>query len=305
MKELVGVFGNEVFRPLVTLVIPGAIAIAPNLLFLREQYPALRAIPIRGTAETITAFTVLSIFFGLIIDDLGTHIEDGWDNRQLDVHQSNWYRYLRFAFKTEPVGHRYLRNLVLRLKFELASYVAILVSLPGCLWLLVAYLDPYQWLPLITFSVLLAIWLRHEAHCTHGALQRVRHHLLDGIVESPDSVPGPCSEFPHGRKELRNSRISWAALIFGVLACVSLAITLGLSPNFLWRFAVHCPVSRAYTQPQSNFWFLFLSLCTLGFGFWASRQRGRRTKVAKLTTFFGGLLVLGALALPWVRRLLP
>jgi hypothetical protein len=39
-------------------------------------------------------------------------------------HAKEWFDYLRLAFEREPVGHRYLRTLVLRLKFELGMAVA-------------------------------------------------------------------------------------------------------------------------------------------------------------------------------------
>jgi hypothetical protein len=39
-------------------------------------------------------------------------------------HFEEWYDYLRLAFAKEPIGHRYLRSLVLRMKFELAMTIA-------------------------------------------------------------------------------------------------------------------------------------------------------------------------------------
>jgi hypothetical protein len=71
------VFQSEVFRPIVTLVVPGFFAIS--------------TFAIGGGSER--------------------HREDGFD-------------YLRLAFDEEPVGQRYIRTLVLRLKFELGMTVA-------------------------------------------------------------------------------------------------------------------------------------------------------------------------------------
>ena len=141
MKELFAAFGNEVFRPLVTLVIPGGTAIAPYLTYFYLEYPSLRLTISNHGAEAVALAALASIFFGLVIDDLGTHIEGGWDRSLSPEDESNWFRYLRFAFRYEPIGHRYLRNLVLRLKFELASYIALLVSLPGLFWFLLTRLD--------------------------------------------------------------------------------------------------------------------------------------------------------------------
>jgi hypothetical protein len=48
---------------------------------------------------------------------------------------ANWYAYLRTAFGADPIGRRYIRALVLRLKFELGIAFAMLSSGIGILQL--------------------------------------------------------------------------------------------------------------------------------------------------------------------------
>ena len=193
MKDIFGAFGSEVFRPLVTLLFPGALALLPWAALLLCEWEQIRKFADANHAETATAFALASLFVGLLLEEAGSWLEvriDGKLNatpKRRASHyehfselggEDEWYEYLRLAFTTEPVGHRYLRTLVQRLKFELHTTAATPVVIVGAVLLPIPW--PLKAFVVITFS-LLAAWLHHEAGSTAALLKRHRTNLLKGI----------------------------------------------------------------------------------------------------------------------------
>ncbi len=126
MPNFFSAFTSEVFRPLVTLIIPGAIGISTWFIALLWHFPSLRALVYQNHAESGFVLLLAMTFAGMFFEDMGAHVEthlDAWRNTQNGKHLENWYAYLRTAFKADPIGRRYLRTLVLRLKFELGIAV--------------------------------------------------------------------------------------------------------------------------------------------------------------------------------------
>ena len=135
----------------------------------------------RNHAETAFVLTLLAIFVGTVIDDLGMRIENRWldqsrERRTSGLHSQEWWAYLRKPFATEPTGRRHLRRLVARLKFELGVPVGVVVTAPA-LWLNPALSGP--WASLLTaLAVCLSAYLMIEAAATHDVLGKLRHELL-------------------------------------------------------------------------------------------------------------------------------
>jgi hypothetical protein len=131
-------FTSEVFRPLVTLLIPGAIAISTWFVGLLWHFHDLQTLVHNNHAEADLVLVLAMTFVGLVLEDLGARVESWMDSRREDrsgEQFDNWYAYLRTAFKADPIGRRYLRTLVLRLKFELGTAFAMLIAGCGLLWL--------------------------------------------------------------------------------------------------------------------------------------------------------------------------
>jgi hypothetical protein len=122
MPNFFSAFTSEVFRPLVTLIIPGAVGISTWFVALLWSFPSLRSLVYQNHAEVGLVLLLAMTFAGLFFEDMGAHVEtrlDKWRNSQNGRHVDNWYTYLRTCFKADPIGRRYVRTLVLRLKFEL------------------------------------------------------------------------------------------------------------------------------------------------------------------------------------------
>jgi hypothetical protein len=135
MKELFSAFGSEVFRPLVTLVVPGSIAVSTFFIGLLQQFHEFNDLVSKNHAESAFVLLLVVLVAGLIIEDIGARLETFLDWianwRTKGSHNDEWNAYLRLAFKTEPGGRRYLRTLVVRLKFELGTAIGLVFALVG------------------------------------------------------------------------------------------------------------------------------------------------------------------------------
>lgn len=190
MSDLISAFQNEVFRPLVTLVMPGWIAILPYRFAFAEDL-AKHGITAPSTSIwSIIFIFAAGVFVGLLLDVVGSYVEDDWDQVKGDKHIENWFEYLRGTFEKE-VGHRYLRNLVLRLKFEMNTYLALLVGLPGAAMLIESH-HPGITSYVVAFATLLLAWnLRRFAQESHDSLSVLRAEMLGTDHGLPEEVRIP------------------------------------------------------------------------------------------------------------------
>lgn len=190
MKELFSAFGSAVFFPLVSLVLPGLTAMSSWFVLLAGRTDFQELVKQNHT-ETAFVLMLLSIFAGIVIDDLGMRIESLWLDRRRDArtqgrHFAEWWAYLRKPFAIEPSGRRHLRNLVARLKFELGVPVALVLGVPG-IWLNHAAGFRPAFLMTAGAAVLLG-YLLTEATATHDTLGKLRHELLRELGDAGFSV---------------------------------------------------------------------------------------------------------------------
>jgi len=125
--DFISAFKSELFRPLVTLLIPGVIAGGPYFVLVGQLVPPLRAFGSRhpSVATAIVIATITAI--GLVLENWGSRVETFWDDclaRKDATHKSTWDRYLQLRLKDEIIGQRYLRTFLVRMKFELAMVPA-------------------------------------------------------------------------------------------------------------------------------------------------------------------------------------
>jgi hypothetical protein len=182
----------DVFRSVVTILVPGLFAISPCVGMLLYSCPPMArfAEANQGTSSLLVLLAALA--WGHVLEDLGAWIEkDLWDQRlkqrKRDKYPNldeEWNKYLRLAFKDEPVGHRYLRTIQMRLKFELNSAV----SVPFFLLALVCFNYVAEFCSCVTVALISAIvllvgvYLLWESYRSCGVLASVRRELLKGLV---------------------------------------------------------------------------------------------------------------------------
>jgi hypothetical protein len=185
MPNFFSAFTTDVFRPLATLLIPGAVGVSTWFIALVWQFPSLRDIVTRNHTETGFALLFATVFAGMVFEDLGARYEillDWWaDRRTSNEHTSNWWKYLQTAFKSEPIGRRYARTLVLRLKFELGVACAMISALLGIIWLAALGLSCSSVAACAFACLLFAAWGFAEARETHKVLSKTRAKILEHI----------------------------------------------------------------------------------------------------------------------------
>ena len=181
MKDLFTALGSAVFFPLVSLVLPGLTAIASWFLFFMRS-DRFQALISHNHTETAFVLMLISVFVGIVIDDLGLRLESLWLDRQRDartkgLHFAEWWEYLRKPFEIEPSGRRHLRMMVIRLKFELGVPIGVVLGLPG-VWLN-ATVGSAGLISALALS--LGVYLLIEAASTHEELGVLRHELLQQL----------------------------------------------------------------------------------------------------------------------------
>ena len=180
MKELTAAFQSEVFRPIVTLVVPGFFAVSTCAVAVCQRLPTVQRLAEQhsGLATTTAVLVVLTV--GLMTEDLGARLEQLFDQQLTkeagyESHIEEWFKYLRIAFDKEPVGHRYLRTIVLRLKFELGMAIASIPFAGGGLWLRAHAL----WrIGTFVIGMLFFAGFYAEAKASNRALSDLRRELL-------------------------------------------------------------------------------------------------------------------------------
>lgn len=193
MPNFFSAFTSEVFRPLVTLLIPGAIAISTWFVALLWRFDTLRKLVTNNHAEVSLILVLTMTFAGLVLEDFGAHVEslfDDWRDNKDGKHLDTWFAYLRTAFKADPIGRRYLRTLVLRLKFELGTGFAMLSAGVGILWLWEMGLDGKSVFVGELLCVAFAVYGFYEGWSTHHALALNRDNLLGEIRIVPPPQEG-------------------------------------------------------------------------------------------------------------------
>jgi hypothetical protein len=192
MKDLFGAFGSEIFRPLATLVLPGLLALFTWTVVVVCDVPWVADFAKVNHAEFSGVVIVIATFLGLVFEDVGSRIE----NKIYDIHSKrdesgriakdkDWYPYLQIAFSIEPVGHRYLRTLVLRLKFELGCFSASLVAAVGVMLWNVAFATR---LGVIAGLLIVGGYLFNEAWTGVKVIAEVRCALLQEVREVPPQI---------------------------------------------------------------------------------------------------------------------
>lgn len=169
-------------------MVPGATAVAPYVVLANHYNSGLLQIADRYPAVYAVVLILAALAAGMILEDLGSMLEiQCWDTlieRETRCHTSDWNKFLTLATKKdeETVGHRYLRTLTLRLKFELSFGLALVVLWFGLIWLDAVMLLWREQSVLLLSALALgaaayALW---ESYRTAWALGGVRHLILFG-----------------------------------------------------------------------------------------------------------------------------
>jgi len=185
MPNFFSAFTSEVFRPIATLLIPGAIGISTWLVALLWCFNNLKRLVASNHTESSLLILLAMIFAGMVFEDMGSRYEASLDNhtdrRTNNLHSSQWFDYLRTAFRADPIGRRYLRSLVLRLKFELGVAFSMVSAALGLIWLVALGLSCKAAMVTGLVCLLFMVWGLVEARGTHRVIASIRAELLKEI----------------------------------------------------------------------------------------------------------------------------
>lgn len=196
---------SEIFRPLVSLVIPGFISIFPYLFVTRAYYDGLELFWNKSPYPSMATIFIMALTVGLILEDIGSRIECYWDkliNNSIEHPilcptnsstkcplkntisiDDNWNDYLKLELKDEIIGQRYLKTILTRMKFELSMGPALFISASGFLWLnsKTEIMNPYSCFIIFILTNILGSYILCESFEGVKLLKRVRQIIIEGV----------------------------------------------------------------------------------------------------------------------------
>lgn len=124
-------------RVFIQLITPGLLAVFPFILLFFDARPDVRDFFIQDSKGLLVISVVMiALIMGIILENIGSRIEVNiYDiqlaNRKKDYFET-WEKFLLIQYQGgEPIGHRYLRNILFRMKFELSAGVGLLIMTAG------------------------------------------------------------------------------------------------------------------------------------------------------------------------------
>ena len=180
---------NDAFAPILTYVVPGAVATAPYFLVAASYFDPVVQFGSAHPAAFTLAVTVIVLLAGALLEEFGQRLELLWDRF---IETPNWVPYLKLRLKDEIIAQRYLRRVVVRMKFELSMVFAVPLLATGLAWLnsLHSLWSAYAfgWTAVVLIG--LFIYLSWESWESAGLLHRTRQIIIDAVeAESRNGTP--------------------------------------------------------------------------------------------------------------------
>lgn len=182
------------FEKIVGTLIPGGIAISSWIVgLIRSSQESVEFVNKHETLVTLLVI-LMAVAAGMVIEEIGYLIEERIEKCRKSYVENcrNWERYLKTVFPTEPIGHRYLRSRILRMRFQLRLPSAIVAFWVG-VFVYRGNLGPITFDNLVFpffFSLFLIAFLHSTAKDSSVVLEAVRKMLIeDGLLDPKRSDP--------------------------------------------------------------------------------------------------------------------
>lgn len=124
-------------RVFIQLITPGLLAAFPFILLFFDARPDVRDFFLQDSKGLLVISVVMiALVMGIILENIGSRIEVNIYDTQLAHRKKDyfetWEKFLLVQYQGgEPIGHRYLRNILFRMKFELSAGVGLLIMTTG------------------------------------------------------------------------------------------------------------------------------------------------------------------------------
>lgn len=127
-------------RVLIQLIIPGLTATFPWLIIFLNHHKEDCKYILDNISLLVTISVLISLVTGIIFENIGSFIEvhlyDKRNSKNDPNYLRTWEEYLLLNYAgKEPIGHRYIRNILLRMKFELSFGCALIPMAIGLITL--------------------------------------------------------------------------------------------------------------------------------------------------------------------------
>lgn len=181
---------KSVFHQSIIIFVPGFLVALPLLSFLyllldssKHEYAHLINLIESHTGLVYFVASILSILFGLILENVGSRLETKYD-KLLKIKKSAWYFYLFDSCSEDSakVIHKYIDTIVFRFKMELSLIPALGVFIIE--WCLIFWESNGKMpLPIFVIVLLLSLaacqYMRSEAIISCGYLDKVRKKYMN------------------------------------------------------------------------------------------------------------------------------
>jgi hypothetical protein len=126
----------DIDRVLLQLIIPGLTATFPWLIIFTNHHQKDLKLILENSSLLVTIVVIVSLVAGIILENIGSQIEvnhyDKKNKKKDNEYIKIWEEYLKLNYDgKEPIGHRYIRNILLRMKFELSFGIALIPMAVG------------------------------------------------------------------------------------------------------------------------------------------------------------------------------
>jgi hypothetical protein len=185
MKELLAGFAVEIFRPVVTLLIPGFWVLTPWTIAIFFHYPIDWRFACDHRDGSGLVFVVIATALGMVLENMGAMLEKRFFEHHTKKDYSNWYAYLALAPEREPIGLRYIRTVVLRMKFELGMGVAGPFVLTGIFC--IPIISWHFKLFFLSGVLLLTLYFLYESRSSVVVLEETRFEMLKRIQRAGEA----------------------------------------------------------------------------------------------------------------------
>lgn len=179
MKEILAAFAAEIFRPVITLLIPGFWSLTPGLIAIFLRCPVAWQFVLNHRVASSLVFLVASTTAGMILENLGGELENKFFRKHGDNALENWYAYLALALEPKPIALSYIRSYVLRMKFEGGMCAGGVSAIIGIAFLSI---DCCLKITLLVMAFSMTVYLFFQVKSSVRELVDVRRELLNRLT---------------------------------------------------------------------------------------------------------------------------
>lgn len=179
----------DIDRIILQLFIPGIFVVVPFFLLFVQSFASIKEYFLKSEGITTVALFILSITVGLILEDFGSLIEvkfwDALNKKKYPEIDDEWEAYLKLDLPSncDLVAQRYLRTILVRMKFELSFSISLILMTIGLIILNLNFPFSNFGLPFYFYGIILpliiASYVLYESKISSELMLKTRKKIID------------------------------------------------------------------------------------------------------------------------------